>query len=293
MLRKGHILVISVISISLLTILSIEAQKDFEIPSWVKQNALWWGQGTISDSDFISALNYMIEKNIVRVSNTENDEWKMGYEKLETENKKLENDVSKLTNENQRLQDAADQHYDWYTKEFKRNQDLVVEYNKIYNAYLYYYELSTGSSAGNSQYQQSPSTKSTPKPTQETSSSKDCSGSARCISGIVTEIIDGDTLKVDGESIRFTLTSTPELNEFGGQEAKEFIEKICPVGSKALVDEDDGQTQGSYGRIIGVIYCNGMNLNEEILDADLGYLSSGFCSKSEFSTHAWAKKHGC
>ena len=32
---------------------------------------------------------------------------------------------------------------------------------------------------------------------------------------------------------------------------------------------------------------------EEILDADLGYLSSGFCSKSEFSTHAWAKKHGC
>jgi micrococcal nuclease len=124
-------------------------------------------------------------------------------------------------------------------------------------------------------------------------SSNNCSGSARCFTGDVTQIIDGDTIMVDGESIRFALTSTPELNEFGGPEARNFIASICPVGSQALVDEDDGQTQGSYGRIIGVIYCNGMNLNEEILDADLGILSSGFCSSSEFSTHEWAKRYGC
>jgi len=42
-----------------------------------------------------------------------------------------------------------------------------------------------------------------------------------------------------------------------------------------------------------VIYCNGFNLNEAILDADLGILSSGFCSSSEFSTHVWAQRHGC
>ena len=120
-----------------------------------------------------------------------------------------------------------------------------------------------------------------------------CAGSARCITGSVTQIIDGDTIMVDGESIRFALTSTPELHEFGGLEAREYLEVICPVGSQALVDEDDGQTQGSYGRIIGVIYCNGMNLNEEILVADLGILSSGFCSSSEFSTHAWAQRYGC
>ncbi|MDP2667798.1 MAG: thermonuclease family protein, partial [Nitrosopumilaceae archaeon] len=50
---------------------------------------------------------------------------------------------------------------------------------------------------------------------------------------------------------------------------------------------------GSYGRIIAVVYCNGINLNEAILDAGYGWLSSGFCSRSEFSTHAWAQKYGC
>ena len=129
-----------------------------------------------------------------------------------------------------------------------------------------------------------------PSPVEQ---SNDCSGSARCFTGIVTQVIDGDTIKVEGQSIRFALTSTPELNEFGGVEAKNFIEEICFVGSSALVDEDDGQTEGSYGRIIAVIYCNGFNLNEAILDADLGILSSGFCSSSEFSTHVWAQRHGC
>ena len=121
----------------------------------------------------------------------------------------------------------------------------------------------------------------------------ECSGDARCIPGIVTKIIDGDTIKVYGKSIRFALSSAPELNEFGGLESKEFIETICPVGSTALVDEDDKQTEGSYGRIIGVIYCNGVNLNEKLLESDNGFLLSGFCSKSEFSKANWAQKHGC
>jgi len=125
------------------------------------------------------------------------------------------------------------------------------------------------------------------------SSSQECSGTARCITGAVTQVIDGDTIKVDGQSIRFALASAPEMNEFGGDAARDFIQELCPVGSMVLVDEDDGQTQGSYGRIIGVIYCNGVNLNEELVDSGLGYLATGFCNKSEFSSHAWTQKHGC
>jgi len=121
-----------------------------------------------------------------------------------------------------------------------------------------------------------------------------CSGTARCITGTVTKIIDGDTIKVDGQSIRFALASAPELGNYGsGVEATEFIQTICPVGSEVLVDEDDRQTQGSYGRIIGVIYCNGMNLNSELLDADLGYMEFRFCDISEFGNTDWAIKHGC
>ena len=129
------------------------------------------------------------------------------------------------------------------------------------------------------------------EPTQ--SLSQDCSGTARCITGTVTKIVDGDTIHVDGQSIRFALASAPELSVYGGVESRNFIQTICPVGSDVIVDEDDGQTGESYGRVIGVIYCNGMNLNQELLDADLGYLEDRFCDLSEFASDLWAQKHGC
>ena len=125
------------------------------------------------------------------------------------------------------------------------------------------------------------------------SSSDDCSGTARCIVGTVTKIVDGDTIHVNGESVRFALASAPELSGFGGVDSRNFIQTICPVGSDVIADEDDSQTEESYGRMIGVIYCNGMNLNAELLDADLGYLADQFCDSSEFAGDPWAQKHGC
>ena len=122
---------------------------------------------------------------------------------------------------------------------------------------------------------------------------QDCSGTARCITGTVTKIVDGDTIHVDGESVRFALASAPELSGYGGVESRNFIQTICPIGSNVIVDEDDGQTGESFGRMIGVIYCNGMNLNAELLDADLGYLADQFCDSSEFANDSWAQKHGC
>jgi micrococcal nuclease len=124
-------------------------------------------------------------------------------------------------------------------------------------------------------------------------SSQDCSGTARCITGFVTKIVDGDTIHVDGQSIRFALASAPELSEYGGVESRDFIQTICPVGSDVIVDEDDSQTEGSFGRIIGVITCNGVNINSELLDAGLGYLADQFCDSSEFANDSWAIKHGC
>ena len=126
-----------------------------------------------------------------------------------------------------------------------------------------------------------------------TISSIECSGVAKCITGIVTRVIDGDTIKVDGQSIRFALSSAPELNEINGPESRVFIENLCPVGSKVTVDEDDMQTDGSYGRIIGVIYCNGVNLNEELVDSEFGVISSKFCNMSEFADSIWARNNGC
>lgn len=41
------------------------------IPSWVKNTALWWGQGQISDAQFISALQYLINQGIITIPSTQ------------------------------------------------------------------------------------------------------------------------------------------------------------------------------------------------------------------------------
>lgn len=127
---------------------------------------------------------------------------------------------------------------------------------------------------------------------EKESTLQECSGIARCITGSVTKIVDGDTINVDGQSIRFALVDAPKLKYDGGK-ARNFIEVICPVGSTVVVDQDDSQLEDKYGRILGVIYCNDLNLNKELLDSGLGDLYSAFCDQSEFATQSWAIKHGC
>ena len=38
-----------------------------EIPSWVKNNAGWWADGTIDDQSFIAGLEFLISNGIIIV----------------------------------------------------------------------------------------------------------------------------------------------------------------------------------------------------------------------------------
>jgi len=40
------------------------------VPSWIKNNAKWWAQKQIGDSDFISGIQFMIQQKIILVSGT-------------------------------------------------------------------------------------------------------------------------------------------------------------------------------------------------------------------------------
>ena len=103
-------------------------------------------------------------------------------------------------------------------------------------------------------------------------------------------IVDGDTLDVGSTRIRLALVNSPEVGEPGYSEAKNFTAQTCPVGSQVLVDEDDGQTGGSYGRMIAVVYCGGVNLNAALLSSGNAVLVSYYCSVSEFANESWT---GC
>ena len=46
----------------------LQVQENNTVPEWVKNNAGWWAADEISDSDFFSGIEYLIENNIITVT---------------------------------------------------------------------------------------------------------------------------------------------------------------------------------------------------------------------------------
>jgi hypothetical protein len=65
-----------------------------------------------------------------------------------------------------------------------------------------------------------------------------------------------------------------------------------------LVDEDDGQKEGSFERVMGLVYCgndninNKKSLNELLLEGGYAVIYQDFCGISEFSSATWLKVVG-
>ena len=115
-------------------------------------------------------------------------------------------------------------------------------------------------------------------------------------SGTVTKVIDGDTLDVttiEGETItvRLALIDAPETDESGFDEAKNFMTEQC-LDKNSEVDPDNNQGL-TYGRTVAVVYCDGVNVNEAILDSGFADVYQDFCDVSEFADSNWAQEHGC
>ena len=117
-------------------------------------------------------------------------------------------------------------------------------------------------------------------------------------SGIITEITDGDTLDfriMNGPNItiRLSLVDTPERGEPGYEEAANFVESFCPVGSDAVFVQDSWQKVDKYDRSLGLVYCSDMLLNEILLSSGYAEIYKIYCDESEFGTQDWAVKYGC
>ena len=113
----------------------------------------------------------------------------------------------------------------------------------------------------------------------------------QCYTTTISSVIDGDSINtIDGDSIQFALTVAPELNDEGGQESKEYLESICPVGSHITIDEDGGQLKGANGRTVAKVYCNGLNLNGEMVINGHATIDTRYCNNSEFAQESWASQ---
>jgi len=105
--------------------------------------------------------------------------------------------------------------------------------------------------------------------------------------GIVTKVVDGDTLDINGIRIRLALVDTPEIGQPGYDRAKHFVESMC-LGKKGELDVDSGQRRGDrYGREVGVVYCDGINVNDKLMANKLARILVEFCDITEFSNENW------
>jgi hypothetical protein len=55
-------------NIKIVGLTSIPNSFTIDVPDWIRNNAGWWAQGTIGDSDFVKGLEYLVNKKIINVS---------------------------------------------------------------------------------------------------------------------------------------------------------------------------------------------------------------------------------
>lgn len=85
--------------------------------------------------------------------------------------------------------------------------------------------------------------------------------------GIVNRVIDGDTVEINGSSVRLLGINSPERGEQYYAEAKEFMEKETlnkSVGIKYGRDKKD-----KYGRTLAYLYKDGENINLRLVEEGL------------------------
>jgi endonuclease YncB( thermonuclease family) len=124
----------------------------------------------------------------------------------------------------------------------------------------------------------------------------ECLGSADCIEGVATRIVDGDTLYVRANStvykVDLALVEAPSRTEEMFVESTAFTRDLC-LGSTVLVDQDDMLLTSNSGGVIGVVYCSSSNLNSELLNNGYAELETEQCATSEFAGQPWVRDHGC
>ena len=104
-------------------------------------------------------------------------------------------------------------------------------------------------------------------------------------SGLCYHVVDGDTIDVDNVGrIRFVGINTPERDQQGYQEAKDFVKKAC-LGKKVYLDIDDAKHYDKYGRVLAVVYVNDININAALLKG--GYAEVMYIPPSEFNPYSW------
>ena len=73
-MKKSHFSIIAVSLFSLLAIPAVVSSTDAQsVPDWIKNTALWYGEGEITETEFLNAIKFLIENDIIVIEVVEPD----------------------------------------------------------------------------------------------------------------------------------------------------------------------------------------------------------------------------
>ncbi|MEM7816998.1 MAG: thermonuclease family protein, partial [Candidatus Aenigmatarchaeota archaeon] len=73
---------------------------------------------------------------------------------------------------------------------------------------------------------------------------------------VVSEVVDGDTFKIDGKSVRLIGIDAPEIGEPCYLDAKEKLKEL--IKDKIVRLEKDFKERDEYGRLLRYVYIDGL-----------------------------------
>lgn len=102
----------------------------------------------------------------------------------------------------------------------------------------------------------------------------------------VSRVIDGDTIVVDNnQEIRLMSVNAPEIKLCGGQQSKDFLEKLI-LGKQVRLN---GQLNDHFGRLLALVYLDGQLVNKTLISAGWARFTSTASVESENLKSAFAK----
>ena len=127
----------------------------------------------------------------------------------------------------------------------------------------------------------------------EKSNSIQSLGCTDCFEGPIEDIVNTNTLIIDGRLVKLSLVDTSE-EQTGHDDAVSLTKQICTVGENALVELDEWRFHDKKSaRVIAQVTCSGKILNEELLVSGHAKIFTDNCDKSRFSKTDWAQSYGC
>jgi endonuclease YncB( thermonuclease family) len=100
---------------------------------------------------------------------------------------------------------------------------------------------------------------------------------------LVSRVSDGDTIVLnDNQVIRLANLNAPEYNACGGQESKDFLEKLI-LGKKVTIK---ALSYDEYHRTLAIVYLQGQNVNSLLISSGWADYDSNFKVDRELMSNA-------